>query len=57
MRIVTKVWEYLSQWKVAQDRNFKVPFQPLLAGDGATYWEKPRQDTVKITVDAAVFSD
>lgn len=57
MRIVAKAWEFLSQWKEAQNRNFKVPIQPLVTGDGAVYWAKPRQNTVKITVDAAVFTD
>ena len=57
LRTVAKVWEYLSQWKVAQDRNFKVPLQSSLAGDGITHWAKPQQDTVKMTADASVFSD
>lgn len=57
MKIVAKAWEYLSQWNGAQARNYKVPLQPMLAGDGAIYWAKPKTDVVKITVDAATFSD
>lgn len=57
VRIVAKAWKFLSQWKEAHNRNFKVPIQPMLTGDGAMYWARPRQDVVKITMDATIFTE
>ncbi|KAL8112547.1 hypothetical protein AgCh_020026 [Apium graveolens] len=34
-RVVAASIEYLSQWKMAQNRFYKVPLQPMLMGDGA----------------------
>lgn len=55
MRIIAKVWEYLSQWVGTQCRTFVAPLQPSVPGDGAIYWVKPHQNEVKITVDATIF--
>ncbi|KAL8119408.1 hypothetical protein AgCh_016796 [Apium graveolens] len=57
LRIVAKAWEYLSQWRAAQNRGFSVPINPTVEGDGATIWVKPQHNEVKITVDAAIFQD
>lgn len=57
MRIVAKAWEYLSQWKAAQNRGYSVPIIPIVEGDWATVWVKPQHEEVKITVDAAIFQD
>ncbi|XP_074374517.1 uncharacterized protein LOC141714920 [Apium graveolens] len=57
MRIVAKAWEYLSQWTEGQASNFRVSIQPLTEGDGALYWAKPIHNALKITVDAAIFSE
>ncbi|KAL8136154.1 hypothetical protein AgCh_010667 [Apium graveolens] len=47
----------LGKWTEVQCSSFVAPLQPLNLGDGATCWVKPRQNEVKITVDAAVFED
>ncbi|XP_074352290.1 uncharacterized protein LOC141691450 [Apium graveolens] len=57
LRIVAKVWEYLSQWNAAQNRGYSVPLIPTVEGDEATTWVKPQHDTVKITVDASIFQN
>ncbi|KAL8094911.1 hypothetical protein AgCh_036428 [Apium graveolens] len=56
-RIVADTTDYLSQWKMAQNRFYTVPLQPSVHGDGAEKWVKPQQHTVKITVDAAIFEE
>lgn len=33
------------------------PLQPHVEGDGATIWVKPKQNLIKVSVDAAVFED
>ncbi|XP_074343042.1 uncharacterized protein LOC141680828 [Apium graveolens] len=57
MRIVAKVWEYLTQWEVAQNRKVGSSIQPMFPGDGAVVWAKPQLDEVKISVDAANFEN
>lgn len=56
-KIVANAKEYLIQWTQAQGRNFVTPLQPLLEGDGAVTWVKPNQNSVKVTVDAAIFAE
>lgn len=56
-KVVATAKEYLTQWTQAQGRNFITPLQPLLEGDGAVSWVKPKQNSVKVTVDAATFKD
>lgn len=34
-----------------------VPIISAVEGDGTTFWVKPQHDELKITVDAAIFSD
>lgn len=49
--------QYLTQWKLAQCRAFTVPLQPQFEGDGTSVWVRPLPNTVKVSVDAAVFED
>ncbi|XP_074374810.1 uncharacterized protein LOC141715234 [Apium graveolens] len=56
-KTVAATMQYLAQWRVIQDRSFVTPLQPLIAGDGASTWVKPQPNTVKVSVDAAVFKD
>ncbi|XP_074351958.1 uncharacterized protein LOC141691114 [Apium graveolens] len=56
-KTVAAAMQYLAQWRVTQDRSFVTPPQPLIAGDGASTWVKPQPNTVKVSVDTAVFKD
>ena len=56
-RTVAVARQYLTQWSVTQSRTFVYPLQPHVEGDGATVWVKPKQNLVKVSVDAAVFED
>lgn len=55
--IVSSSSQYLKQWKEAQSRSSNLLSQPYLAGDGASLWVKPQEKTIKVSVDAAVFSE
>ncbi|XP_074352658.1 uncharacterized protein LOC141691804 [Apium graveolens] len=57
MFIVAKTWEYLSQWKTAQNCFSVAPMSPPTAGDGAIIWAKPDLNEVKITTDATIFAE
>lgn len=56
-KVVADAMEYLTQRKEAQGRCFSISFQSLRVGDGAVSWVKPQRNTVKVTVDAAIFKD
>lgn len=56
-KVVALSKEYLTQWKEAQSRTTTALLQPMFEGDGAQVWVKPQGNTVKITVDAAMFED
>ncbi|XP_074356033.1 uncharacterized protein LOC141695705 [Apium graveolens] len=56
-RIVAATKDYLSQWKKTQNRFYTVPIEPSVHGDGTICWAKSQKQTVKITVDAALFDD
>lgn len=57
-RTVAVAMQYLTQWSVTQNRTFLYPLQPQVEGEyGATVWVKPKQNLVKVLVDAAVFED
>ncbi|XP_074322710.1 uncharacterized protein LOC141659683 [Apium graveolens] len=45
------------QLKAAQVMSTSALLQPGYVGDGAVIWVKPQRDTIKVTVDAAVFED
>ncbi|KAL8097023.1 uncharacterized protein LOC141684882 [Apium graveolens] len=55
--VVSSAAQYLKQWKEAQGRSSILPSQPFVASDGVSLWVKPQEDTIKVSVDAAVFSD
>lgn len=56
-KVVADAKQYLTQWKVAQGRSFTALLQPMIDGDGAFTWVKPQTNTVKISVDLAIFED
>ncbi|XP_074369771.1 uncharacterized protein LOC141711268 [Apium graveolens] len=49
--------QYLTQWTIAQSRSSSTLLQPQSNGDGVTSWAKPQPNTVKVSVDAAIFED
>ncbi|XP_074347620.1 uncharacterized protein LOC141686486 [Apium graveolens] len=55
--VVSSAAQYLKQWKEGQGRSNIFLSQPFLAGDGVSLSVKPQEDTIKVSVDAAVFSD
>lgn len=59
MKIVAKAWEYLSQWRIAQNRGVQAPLYSDFPGDGAVVWGKPHYNEVKVSVDVdvAVFEE
>ncbi|XP_074347377.1 uncharacterized protein LOC141686227 [Apium graveolens] len=56
-KTVAAAKQLLSQWSLAQNRSTSALLQPALEGDEACIWVNPQQNTVKVTVDAAVFED
>ncbi|XP_074346427.1 uncharacterized protein LOC141685211 [Apium graveolens] len=56
-RVVAETKQYLTQWKMAQSRSTNALLQPQADGDGAVVWVKSQPDTVKVTVDAAIFEN
>ncbi|XP_074348990.1 uncharacterized protein LOC141688433 [Apium graveolens] len=55
--VVSSATQYLKQWKEAQSRSSILLSQPFLVGDGVSLWVKPQEETIKVSVDAAVFSE
>ncbi|KAM6544140.1 hypothetical protein CsatB_008587 [Cannabis sativa] len=47
----------LVQWNSAQNRGSKASFPVFKAGDRVEFWVKPQENTIKVTVDAAIFHD
>lgn len=56
-KVVAAAKEYLTQWKQAQGRVYTAPVQPIFDGDGAISWAKPQRNSVKVSVDAAMFKN
>lgn len=56
-RVVAETKQYLTQWKMAQSRSTNALLRPQADGDGDVVWAKPQPDTVKVTVDAAIFEN
>lgn len=54
-RIVAAEKQYLTQWTFSQDRSINTYLQPQNARDGAIFWERPQQKSVKVSVDATIF--
>lgn len=56
-RVVASAKQSLTQWNLAQSRSYNTHLQPQVKGDGVSYWVKPQPNTVKVSVDAAIFED
>lgn len=56
-KVVESAKEYLKQWSTAQNRSYVASVSPMRDGDGASKWVKPQIDTIKVTVDAAIFKN
>lgn len=56
-RVVAAAKQYLTQWTLAQSRSSTALLQPQYDGDGASFWVKPQPNTVKVSVDAAIFKE
>ncbi|XP_074323246.1 uncharacterized protein LOC141660181 [Apium graveolens] len=56
-KTVAAAKQYLTQWSLAQSRSSVVLLQPVHEGDGDVVWANPQQNSVKVSVDAAVFED
>ncbi|XP_074347538.1 uncharacterized protein LOC141686399 [Apium graveolens] len=56
-RIVAEAKQHLTQWNFAQNRLSWASLQLSVEGDGAVVWVRPVTNTVKVSVDAAVFED
>ncbi|KAL8118569.1 hypothetical protein AgCh_016186 [Apium graveolens] len=56
-RTVVAAKQYLTQWSLAQNRSSNTLLQPLFEGDGDCIWVNPQHNSVKVSVDAAVFYD
>lgn len=55
--VVASTKQYLADWLNAQNNSTKALFQDIVHGDGVVHWVKPQKDVVKISVDAATFSE
>uniref|UniRef100_A0A803P564 Reverse transcriptase zinc-binding domain-containing protein n=1 Tax=Cannabis sativa TaxID=3483 RepID=A0A803P564_CANSA len=55
--IVASPTNYLNQWRVAQNSNNEMLFTGFIPGDGAEQWCAPIGNSIKVNVDAIVFSD
>ncbi|XP_062103683.1 uncharacterized protein LOC133814782 [Humulus lupulus] len=55
--IVKSARIYLDQWLKAQDNNFFLSLGPTYPGDGLELWTKPDVNSVKINIDAAIFTN
>ncbi|XP_063945892.1 uncharacterized protein LOC135151390 [Daucus carota subsp. sativus] len=56
-KTVAAAKQYLTQWSIAQNRSSTTLLQPTFEGDGDCIWVNPQQNSVKVSVDAAVFED
>ncbi|XP_060972000.1 uncharacterized protein LOC115703869 [Cannabis sativa] len=55
--IVFSAQSYLNQWLTAHSSNVIFPSPGLILGDGAEQWQPPHEDSIKVNVDAALFSN
>uniref|UniRef100_A0A803NKP8 RNase H type-1 domain-containing protein n=1 Tax=Cannabis sativa TaxID=3483 RepID=A0A803NKP8_CANSA len=55
--IVFSAQPYLNQWLTAHSSNVIFPSPGLIPGDGAEQWQPPHEDSIKVNVDAALFSN
>uniref|UniRef100_A0A803NFH5 RNase H type-1 domain-containing protein n=1 Tax=Cannabis sativa TaxID=3483 RepID=A0A803NFH5_CANSA len=45
----------LNQWNYAQDRQFDLSFGLMNPEDGNDHWQAPKENTIKINMDATIF--
>ncbi|XP_074351885.1 uncharacterized protein LOC141691038 [Apium graveolens] len=55
--VVFSTKHYLAEWNKAQGSSTKAQYRDIIQGDGASSWVRPKQNTVKVTVDAALFAE
>lgn len=55
--VIASAKQYLVQWKYAQNISSVSSFPKLIEGDGASVWAKPQMSKIKVSVDAALFSE
>lgn len=55
--VVMSMKQYLAEWSNAQKNTTQALYQFVEHGDGAHSWVRPKNDAVKITVDAATFAE
>ncbi|XP_074339883.1 uncharacterized protein LOC141677734 [Apium graveolens] len=56
-KVVASAKKNLTQWILAQSISSHTLLQPHAKGDGSMFWVKPQPNTVKVSVDAAIFED
>lgn len=57
LKVVADAKKYLAQWTAAQGRSTSALITPEYTGDGAQSWVKPQPNTIKVSVDAAIFAE
>ncbi|XP_074355842.1 uncharacterized protein LOC141695501 [Apium graveolens] len=55
--VVFSTKQYLAEWKMAQGSSTKALYRDVIPGDGASSWVKPKENTVKVSVDAVLFTE
>lgn len=55
--VLTSAKQYLVQWQNSRGRSSQALCHSRFVGDGAASWVKPKLDSIKVNVDAAVFRD
>ncbi|XP_074373800.1 uncharacterized protein LOC141714165 [Apium graveolens] len=56
-RVVASAKQYLLQWKCAQVNCSSASSRYVVQGDGALSWVRPQGNSIKVTVDVALFAD
>lgn len=55
--VVFSTKQYLAEWRKAQSSSTMALYRDVIQGDGASSWVRPKKNSVKVTVDAALFSE
>ena len=55
--LVSSFPQYLEQWKNAQRKDSFSSFPQLMEGDGGVTWVRPQEFEIKLSFDAAIFSE
>ncbi|XP_074323424.1 uncharacterized protein LOC141660346 [Apium graveolens] len=53
--VVFSTKHYFAEWNEAQVNSIKALYRDVIPGDGASFWVKPKQNPVKVPVDAVIF--